>query len=238
MHLRTPLQGYRAQKQREMGECVAYAQSLRGKDGQVLTPKVAHVFQDAVEDRRSAKERDKDKGGASRGAEGSSDVERSLKNVLREAVGKEHPEFSSSSGGSSYDSELSTGDDEDDGSRGSDFSWSSGDAERGTIDSTSSTSSTTRRKRRRRKAGTTDRSGGSSGFSTPISSSGQEESHEERRKGDERRIWVALVPAGTKSGSSFRPTNCQVKRVLCKRSCALPLFQEDQPLSTLVSFVR
>lgn len=128
------LQGYRAQKQREMGECVAYAESLREKDEKFLTPTVAHVFQEAVEDRRPTK----DRVAGPAVADGPSDVKRSLKTVLRTAVGKEHPEARSSGSSSSYDSELSAGRSDDDGSRGSEFSRYSSDTERGDADSSTS----------------------------------------------------------------------------------------------------
>lgn len=173
-----------------MGECVAYAESLRGKDGQFLTPKVANVFQEAVEDRRPAKEeRGKEQAAGPGGAaESSPDVERSLKTVLRAAVGKEHPESSRRSGSrSSYDSELSTGDDydDDDGSRGSEFSRYSSDADRDGIDSSTSIS-TIRRRRRRRRRGSTERSQSGSSESTPTSTSGRAENHRERGKGEEK----------------------------------------------------
>ncbi|CAM9841050.1 unnamed protein product [Scytosiphon promiscuus] len=47
-------QGYRLQKQQEMGECVAFAESLRLDDGRgLLTPRVAHAFRENVgSDRR------------------------------------------------------------------------------------------------------------------------------------------------------------------------------------------
>ncbi|CAM9138346.1 unnamed protein product, partial [Ectocarpus sp. 4 AP-2014] len=95
--LEDAFQGFRLQKQREMGECIAYAESLKGDGdgkGLVLTPEVARGFRDAVEDRRQGSE------GKSKFA-GSGDVttdertqddDRSLKAALRAAVAQEIPE--------------------------------------------------------------------------------------------------------------------------------------------------
>lgn len=190
------LQGYRAQKQREIGECVAYAESLRGRDGQFLTPKVANVFQEAVEDRRPAKGRGEEPAADPGGAEGPPDARRNLKTVLRAAVGKGHAE-ARGSGSSSYDSELSTGDDDDDGSRGSEFSRYSSEAERTGADS--STSSTRRRRRRRRKLEKTEGRQSSSSKSTATTSD-RVESREERGKGKDNltnrgrvKLWAWLL---------------------------------------------
>ncbi|CAN0113925.1 unnamed protein product, partial [Ectocarpus sp. 6 AP-2014] len=96
--LEDAFQGFRLQKQREMGECIAYAESLKGDGdgkGLVLTPEVARAFRDAVEERRQRSE------GKNKFAAGSGDVttdertqddDRSVKAALRAAVAQEHPE--------------------------------------------------------------------------------------------------------------------------------------------------
>ena len=210
-----------------MGECVAYAESLRGEEGQFLTPQVAHVFQEAVEDRRPAKAQ----AGGSGAAEGRpSDAERSLKTIFRKAVGKERPETRRSSGSSDHDSELSAGDDYD-GGRGSDFSHHSSDTERsGTGGSSSTTGSSTRRRRRRRRPRKTERSQSSGSINAPTSTSDRQESRQERGKGGDRRgivqsrSWEKLCQ--NKSGLRFHPT--------CGRSSAHSSWQRRMaPLSCL-----
>ncbi|CAN0501424.1 unnamed protein product, partial [Ectocarpus sp. 12 AP-2014] len=125
--LEDAFQGFRRQKQREMGECIAYAESLKGDGdgkGLVLTPEVARGFRDAVEDRRQGSE------GKSKFA-GSGDVttdertqddDRSLKAALRAAVAQEHPEAtrSSSSGSNSNCNSCSSGGRRDNNGRLSD----------------------------------------------------------------------------------------------------------------------
>eukprot|EP00903_Cladosiphon_okamuranus_P013190 g12302.t1 len=185
-------QGYRAQKQREMRECVAYAESLRAKDGQFLTLKVGHVFQEAVVRDRRPRERGKEWAArdGSGSAESPSKVERSLKTVLRAAVVEEHPE-ERSGGSSSYDSNLSTRDD-DAGSLGSEFSHFSSDVEAGGTGSSISTSSrisTNRRTsssgKRSRRLRKTKRSQSTCSLSAPVNTSGRAESREERGRGSE-----------------------------------------------------
>lgn len=91
-----------------MGECIAYAESLKGDGdgkGLVLTPEVARGFRDAVEDRRQRSE-GKNKFAGSGDVttdERTQDDDRSLKAALRAAVAQEHPEAtrSSSSGSNS-----------------------------------------------------------------------------------------------------------------------------------------
>ncbi|CAM9902509.1 unnamed protein product [Ectocarpus fasciculatus] len=117
--LEDAFQGFRLQKQREMGECIAYAESLKGDDGDgkglILTPEVAHGFRDAVEDRRQRSEAKNKGSGDVTADERTHDDDRSLKAALRAAVAQEHPEAtrSGSSGGSSsssnYNSDASSG---------------------------------------------------------------------------------------------------------------------------------
>lgn len=115
----SPVQGFRLQKQREMAECIAYAESLKGDGygkGLVLTPEVAHGFRDAVEDSRQRSEGEGKNEFAGSGDatadERNHDDDRSLKAALRVAVAREHPEATRScnSGSSSnYNSNSTSG---------------------------------------------------------------------------------------------------------------------------------
>lgn len=128
-------QGYRLQKQREMGECVAYAESLRGDDGRgPLTPRVAHDFREAVgENRRPPNEvennnssacnittnrsrnRDDADGGFRKDHPSATDERStSLKAALSAAVDRKIPESTRSAGDSDGSEDGSEDDGEDD----------------------------------------------------------------------------------------------------------------------------
>lgn len=151
-----------------MGECIAYAKTLQEGQG-LFTPEVARVFHEAVEDRRLSKEGKHTAAADSSAVERTPADERSLKAVLREAVGQEHAESARSSDSGIYSSD----DDYDVESEYSSHGSSGSGTERGetgcsgaggSISSSSSsrnrTRRTTRRKTRRNQFSASDRAGG------------------------------------------------------------------------------